>query len=139
MVGELRQPEIQHLHGAVVADLDIRRLEIAMNDPLLVRRLERVRDLTRKRECLSERNRPVGDALRERRALNELQHERAGAVRFFEAVDRRDVRMIQRREQMGLALEAREPLGIGGKQLGQDLDGDVAPELRVARAIDLAL
>jgi hypothetical protein len=41
--------------------------------------------------------------------------------------------MIQRREQMGLAFEAREPLGIGGKQLGQDLDGDVAPELCVAR------
>src|SRR6266850_6118072 len=46
--------------------------------------------------------------------------------------------MIQRREQMGLALEAREPLRIGGKQLGQDLDGDVAPELRVARTIHFA-
>ena len=50
----------------------------------------------------------------------------------------RDVRMIQRRERLRFALEPREPLGIGGERLGQDLDRDVATELRVARAIDLA-
>src|SRR5207247_5879273 len=44
----------------------------------------------------------------------------------------------QRGEQMGLALEAGQPLGIGRKELGQDLDGDVAPELRVARTIHFA-
>ena len=37
-----------------------------------------------------------------------------------------------------LALKPREPLRIGGERLGQDLDRDVAIQLRVARAIDLA-
>ena len=36
------------------------------------------------------------------------------------------------------ALEPREPLWIGGKQLRQHLDRHLAMELRIARAIDLA-
>ena len=46
--------------------------------------------------------------------------------------------MIQRSQQPRLALEAREPLAVGRERVGQDLDRDVAPEPRVARAIDLA-
>ena len=38
----------------------------------------------------------------------------------------------------GLAREPREPVRIGRKQLGQHLDGDVAVQPRVARAVDLA-
>ena len=46
--------------------------------------------------------------------------------------------MVQRGERLRFALEARQPLGIGGEAVRQDLDRDVAIELRVARAIDLA-
>ena len=50
----------------------------------------------------------------------------------------RDVRMVERRERLRFALEAREPLRIGGERGRQDLDRDVAIELGIARAIDLA-
>ena len=53
----LGETEVEHLHRAVGADLDVRRLEIAMDDALLVRRLERVGDLPRDRQRLGERNR----------------------------------------------------------------------------------
>jgi hypothetical protein len=46
--------------------------------------------------------------------------------------------MVQRREQFGLALEAREPILLAGQRLGQRLDRDLAPELGVGRPIDLA-
>ena len=46
--------------------------------------------------------------------------------------------MVQRGERPGLALEARQPLGIVRERLGQDLDRDIAPKFRVTRAIDLA-
>ena len=46
--------------------------------------------------------------------------------------------MIERGEDLRFALEAREAIGIVGEGLGQDLDRDVAIELRIARAIDLA-
>ena len=60
------------------------------------------------------------------------------AADLLEAVDRGDVRMVERREQLRLAPEAGEAFGIGSEELGQDLQRDVAAELRVARAIDLA-
>ncbi len=49
-----RQPEVQHLHRAVGFDLDIRGLEIAIDDPLLVRGLERLGDLFGDRQRLVE-------------------------------------------------------------------------------------
>ena len=58
--------------------------------------------------------------------------------RLLDAVDGGDVGMIQRGEDLGFALEARQPIGVVRERFGQDLDRDVAIQLRVARAIDLA-
>ena len=49
---------------------------------------------------------------RERFAVHQLEHEESGRVRLLEPVDRPDVRMIQRGEQLRLALEARHALAI---------------------------
>jgi hypothetical protein len=38
-----REPEVQRLHRAVRAHLDVRRLQVPMDDPLLVRGFERLR------------------------------------------------------------------------------------------------
>ena len=46
--------------------------------------------------------------------------------------------MRQRRDCMRLALEARQAIRIGRELRRQDLDRDLATQLRVARAIDLA-
>ena len=46
----LRQPEVEHLHHAVRRDLDVRGLQVAVDDPFLVRGLERVGDLPRDRQ-----------------------------------------------------------------------------------------
>ena len=58
--------------------------------------------------------------------------------RFFQAVDVRDVRMVQRREDFRFALESRQPLGIAGHRRRQHLDGDAALQIGVGRPIDLA-
>ena len=60
------------------------------------------------------------------------------AVALFDPVDRADVRMVERREHPRFALEAGQPVGIRGEGTRQNLERDVAPELRVARAIHLA-
>ena len=44
-IERLGQAEVQHLDGAVGRDLDVGRLQIAMDDAAVVRRLERVGDL----------------------------------------------------------------------------------------------
>ena len=51
----LREPEVEHLDRAVGPQLDVGRLQIAMDDALLVRRFERLRDLLRDRQGLIER------------------------------------------------------------------------------------
>ena len=50
--------------------------EIAMDDALLVRRFERLGDLLRDRQRLVERNRPLRDAVGQRRPLDQLHHQR---------------------------------------------------------------
>ena len=56
------------------------------------------------------------------------------AVGVLDAVDRRDVRVVERREQARLALEAREPLGIGARtRAGSTLIATSRPS-RVSRA-----
>ena len=100
----LGQPEVQHFHRAVGPQLDIRGLEIAMDDALLVRRFEGLCDLLRDRQRFVERDRPARDALREILTLDEFHHQRADAAGFFEAVNVRDRWMVQRRERLRLAL-----------------------------------
>jgi hypothetical protein len=45
---------------------------------------------------------------------------------LLEPVNLRDVRVIEGRERLRFALESRQPIGVAGKRLGQDLDRDVA-------------
>ena len=118
-VQRLRQPEVEHLHRAVGAHLDVRRLQIAMDDPLLVRGFERLGDLLRDRQRLVERDGAARDALppRSSPSTSSITSART-SVRLLEAVDVRDVRMIQRGEDFGFALEAREPIGIARRRSG---------------------
>ena len=74
---------------------------------------------------------------RKRRALDEFQDDPARVRRLFEAVHGGDVRMVQRGEDFGFTLEARDAIGIRANAGGQDLDGDVALQARIAGAIDL--
>ena len=105
-----------------------------MNDPLLVRRFEGIGDLFRDRQRFVERNRPARDPLREILAFDELEHERGNAVRLLEPVDVGDVRMVQRREHLRFATEPRQPIRVVRDGRQQNLDRDVAIQLRVARA-----
>ena len=85
-----------------------------------------------------EDSRGFGQFLRERFALDELQHEPANALALFDAVDGRDVRVVQRGDHSRLALEARDPTRLGRKRERQNLDRDVATELGVVGPVHLA-
>ena len=51
----LREPEVEHLHHAVRRDLDVRGLQVAVDDPFFVRGLERLGDLARDRQRFGDR------------------------------------------------------------------------------------
>ena len=120
------QPEVQHLHRAVLADFDVGGLQVPMDDPLLVRGFERLGNLLGDREGLVDRDRPARNPIGERRALDKLHHEGRACTpsAFFEPVDLGDVRMVEGGEHLRLPLETREAIGIVGNSRQQDFDRD---------------
>ncbi len=74
----------------------------------------------------------------ERRTFDQFHHQRGGGAGPFEAVDGRDVGMVQRGERPGFALETREPFSIGSHRIKKDFDRDRAREIDVGRGVDLA-
>ncbi len=129
----LRQPEVEELDPAVGCDHDVGGLQIPVDDPSLVRGLERLGDLPRNRQRLIERNRSPRDPRVQALALHELHDEDVPSVHGLEGVDRRDAGVIQSRERFRLALEARDAVAVLEEFLRQDFQRDVAIELRVAR------
>ena len=64
-----------------------------MDDPAIVRRLQRVRNLPRNRQHLVWRQRARRQSIGERRPLRQLEHERLHAIVLLDAIQRRDIRM----------------------------------------------
>ena len=83
-----------------------------MDDPLFMSRFEGFGDLLGDRQRVIDGDRPLRDAVGKRRPLDQLHDQSGGAVRSFQAIDRRDVGMIERSENFRLALEACQPLRI---------------------------
>src|SRR5262245_57406944 len=110
----LRQAEVEDLRHSLRRDLDVGWLQIAVNDPFFVSDIETGGDLPRDAQSLAKRQAGTAGALarrfrefvRERVAVHELENQNPKAVRVLEAVDRADVRMIQRGERSRLTLEA---------------------------------
>lgn len=109
-----------------------------MNDTLLVRRLQRVGDLARDRQGLLGRDRTLFDARLQRLAFDQLNHNASRLAGLFDAVDLRNVGVIQRREHMRLTPKPCQAFGIVGECGGQQLDVDTATQLRVCGLIHLS-
>ena len=139
----LRQAEVEDFDVAVRADFDVGWLQVAVDQAALVRRFERVGDLERDPQRLGQRHSAAGNPRRQILSLDQLHDQRRDlapfvAWQFCDFVDLGDVGVTQGGERLGFAFEARQPLRVCGEEFGEDLDGDVAIEPRVARAIDLA-
>ena len=133
----LCQPEIQNLGLPLRRQLDVGRLQVSVDDALLVGRFERLGELQEQRKRFVERKRPSGQALRQRLALDELHDEDLLTFELLEPVERGDTGVVERGEKLGLTLEPRQALSILSESLKQHFDGYVAPKLFVPSPIDL--
>ena len=66
-----------------------------MDDPLLVRRLERLCDLLRDLQRLVNRDRAFRDPIGQRRSVDQLHYKSSGVRALLQTIDRRDVRVIE--------------------------------------------
>ena len=108
-----------------------------MDDALLVRGVEGVGDLRGDRQGLLRAQDP-GDPVVSVSPSTSSSTSAWSPPSSADPVNRGDVRVVERGEQPRLAVESAQPVGIAAEERGEDLDGDVASELQVSRAIDLA-
>jgi hypothetical protein len=113
-------------------------LQIAVNDAALVRRLQRFGGLQGDAQGFLDGERPPQQPLGQRLAFDQLHDQEVLAVPLLHAVERGNVRMVDRREHFGFAFEPRHPVRVGAEALADDFDRDAATELAVAGAVDLA-
>jgi hypothetical protein len=66
-----------------------------VNDAFLVCRVERLGDLASRRQCLLQRQHTLGELIGQCRPLHQLKDQCAHTIGLFDAVDRRDVLMIE--------------------------------------------
>ena len=107
--GRLGQAEVDHLghRCAVVAlDQDVRRLQVAVDDPLLVGVLHGRADLAEERQPFREAEPVLVAILGERDALDQFHHEeRPAGLGRAGVEDLGDVRVVHQRQGLPLRLE----------------------------------
>jgi hypothetical protein len=123
-----RQAEVQDLHAAIAGDEEVLRLEIAVDDPLLVRRGQAAGDLDCVVQGLAHGQRSPLQPLPQGLALDQLRDEKGRPLVVAKVVDREDVRVVQAARGAGLLLEAPQAIRVGPQALRQDLDNHVATE-----------
>ena len=143
--GELRgggdpgQAEVDDLDLAVRLQVDVGGLQVAMDDPVGVRKGEAVADLIDEVELGLQAHRPLPvDDLLEVRPLQQLHGDVQMSLLFAEVVDGDDVRVVEAGGRLRLAQEAPPKVVVGADPRAHGLDGDVAAQDRVVGAVDVA-
>jgi hypothetical protein len=111
--------------------------EIPMNDPLL-RGLEGLGYLPCNRQNIGDRHGLVRNPIGERWAFDQFKDESCGTRGVLDPVDGSNVGVIQRCEDTCLPAESREGIRIARHGGLQNLERDIAIELRVTRPIHIA-
>jgi hypothetical protein len=116
-------------HRSRLLQHNVGGLQIAVDDPLLVSRVERVRYLARNRQGLHNRQWPSIKAFGERWAFDELEHKSRQAFGFLQPINRIDVRMIERASRRASRAKRERPSGSAAKCCGRILIATSSPNL----------
>src|SRR5262249_15657423 len=141
---DLADAEVEDLRlqsaGGRLVQVDVRRLEIAMQDPVRVRRREAARERDDDGERLVDAELPLAREQRaERLPLQQLHQEEQPAVVALPEVEHLDDRRVTHAiARARLLEEALQALGVAGERAVQDLDRHRAIDQLVARAPDAA-
>src|SRR5262249_8882683 len=133
--------EVENLDDAVTSQHHVLRLDVAVHDPGLVRGGERGGDLRRDVEGGGRREPVAIQPLAQRLAVNELRDDVAASTRLADLPNpenREDVRMVERGGGARLLLEAAHASGVPGELGGQQLERDLAAELRIFSQVNFA-
>jgi hypothetical protein len=94
---QLRETKVENLHFALARELNVRGLQVPVNDSPLVRCLQSFGYLVKQSAGIVVRDGAARDSLGERLSLDQLHDEETLPPRFLQTMDRRDPRVVQRR------------------------------------------
>ena len=130
-------PEVGHLGLPVPVQDHVLRLDVAVDEPVVVREREAAGDLDRELERAANRHRPaLVETLLQRLAVDELEDDELPPVLLAAVDDRDDVRVRELCDGARLAAEALHILVVSRVVLMQDLQRDVPLEQGVVRLVD---
>ena len=127
----LHQAEVQDLHLSARGKKQIRRLDVAVHDPLGVRRFEGVGNLNGQRQQLVHFHGLPAHPLRQGLPLEQLHDDEVPAFVLLNRVDGADVGVIEGGSGARFALEALQQLAVLSHLGRKKLQGHAATELGV--------
>ena len=134
-----REAEVGQLHAAVCCEKDVLGLDVAVNDPLLVRGLQGIADLPDQFQRLVGIQAGVFHDAAEVGAVNVFHHKKEVAfARLAEVIDRHDAGVVEPGQRACLAFESVHELLVGRQFGGQELDGDRSVELGLKTLVNRA-
>ena len=136
-LGEVRHAEVHDLRVAVLGDPDVGRLDVAMDDAVLVRVREAHQHVDYDVELRLELQRLGADhQLLEVRAVHELHRDEEMAVELAKVVDRYDVGMLKRAGCLSFAEKPLAVILLSGDRGVHHLDRDRPSEHGVDGAVN---
>ncbi len=133
---EFCEAEIENFGVAAARDEKIRGLDIAVDNSLRMRGVERVGDFDGNFEEAIELHRLAGDYVLQRGAIEKFHGDEGFAVFFADVVDGADARVIQCGGSLGFTLKAAQSLRIAGYFFGKKFQCDETVETRVFGFVD---
>ena len=133
---QLREAEVEQLRTAL-GQHHVARLQVAVNDALAMRLVERVGDLDAGLERLRDPQRALLETLRERFTFEVLHDQEISSVLMPDVIERADVRVVQAGDSLRFEFQPRAQRRIRRDLRGQDFDRDRSAKTRIGRLVDL--
>ena len=132
---QFRQSEIEDLDAPVLGDENVLGFQVAMDDSLLVRRRQSVRDLHAVLDRLTLRQCPFIEQRPQAFPLQQLGDQKRRAVVLTDVMNGENVGMVKRGHRPRLLLKAAQAVAIAGEGFRKNFQSYIAPQARIFRAI----
>jgi hypothetical protein len=133
---DLRQPEVENLGVPAFGNKNIRRLDVAMNDPFRMRRVERVGDFNRQEDDGFVLQRFSRDEMFQRGAIQKLHGNERLLTVLADLVDGANIGVIESGSCSRLTAKAFQRLRVFRHFVWQEFKGDKSAEFGVLSLVD---
>ena len=129
---QLCQSEIQNLGFSAIRNEDVRGFDVAMDDPLLMRRVQSGGNLNADVEQKKRRQGSlIGDTVAQGPALQQRHYEERLAFVVSELVKQADIDMVQSGNCSGFPFESLQSFGIGSEFFGKKLQRNPTTQFEI--------